>query len=106
MATGPGFGTGLQIYTVSSSSLSRAFEGLTPGTLHYAQVWTNSNNGLGSFTPVATFTTTGSSGGSGTSLWMKVSGVWKHGTLWMKVGGVWKQGVLWQKVGGTWKQGV
>lgn len=102
VATDPTFSTGLQVFSLGTAVLSKLASGLLKGTTHYAQVWQNSNNGVGSFSPVISFLTTGVPEVP-TSIWMRIAGVWEAGTLWQKIGGVWKQGELWQKISGTWR---
>jgi hypothetical protein len=95
------FGSGLQAFT--PAGVSQALTGLQPGTTYYCQVWTNTNNGIGSYSTVYTFTTTGTAP-TATSFWMRIAGVWKSGKLWMRVSGVWKLTTPWQRVSGTWRK--
>ena len=97
------FGSGAQTYTVGSGVLSKAFDGLQPGTQYFVQIWSNTNNGFGSYSQILTFTTTGTAPGA-TPFWVRVSGVWKPGVVWVRVGGVWKQGTPWVRVAGVWKK--
>ena len=78
-------------------------DGLQPGTKYYVQVWSNSNNGLGSYSPVTSFTTTGTAP-SASSMWVRVGGVWRQGTLHLRVGGVWKAVTPWVRVSGSWRK--
>lgn len=39
----------------------------------------------------------------GTTVWIKVAGVWKPATVWLNVGGTWKITTPYIKVGGVWK---
>jgi hypothetical protein len=86
-------------------SLSQVVDQLTPATTYYAQVWTETNNGKGSASPVLQFATTGG-GGSTNDLWLNVATVWKNGELWVNVAGVWKSAELWVNVAGVWKQAL
>lgn len=40
---------------------------------------------------------------SGTTVYLKVSGVWKVATVYLKVAGVWKLATTFIKDGGVWK---
>lgn len=64
--------TGTQEFT--TSSLSQVVTGLTPATQYYASVWTETDKGLGSSSPVLAFSTTGG-GGSTSGLWLDIAGV-------------------------------
>jgi hypothetical protein len=97
----PDFGTGVLVY--SQATLSKVFDGLQPGTQYFVQVWSNTNNGIGSYSNVVSFTTTGTAPGN-KPIWVRVAGAWKFGVIWVKVGGVWKQGIPWVKVAGSWKK--
>jgi hypothetical protein len=103
VATNPGFSESLQTFTPAAGATSRALTGLLEGTTHYARIWTNSTNGLGSSSTVLSFTTTGIAP-TPSDVWMRVAGAWEPGKLWMRIAGVWKQGILWQRVGGVWRK--
>ena len=90
-------------WTVGAAVLTKLLDGLQPGTKYYVQVWSNSNNGLGSYSTVPTFTTTGVAP-SASSVWTRVGGVWRQGTLYLRVGGVWKAVVPWVRIGGVWRK--
>lgn len=103
VATNPGFSESLQSFTPAAGATSRALAGLLEGTTHYARIWTNSTNGLGSSSTVLSFTTTGVAP-TPSDVWMRIAGVWKPGKLWMKIAGTWRQGILWQRIGGVWRK--
>lgn len=96
------FATGAS-WNVGSGVLTRLMDGLQPGTKYYVQVWSNSNNGLGSYSSVTSFTTTGTAP-SASSMWVRVGGVWRQGTLHLRVGGVWKAVTPWVRIGGVWRK--
>jgi len=94
-------------YVVAPNVLTQLLDGLNPATQHYVQVWSTSNNGLGSASAIVGFVTTGVPiGQGGFSEWKKINGVWKHGTPWKNIGGVWKSGKRWKKIAGVWKSGI
>ena len=97
------FSAGLQTFTIPAGTLLQNLDGLQPGTTYYAQLWANTNNGNGSMTTPAAFTTTGTAPNA-SSLWMRISGVWKPGTLWHRVSGTWRQVTLWQRISGVWRK--
>ena len=104
VGSNPSLGTDQQNFSLAPNVTNQALGGLKPNTTYYAQVWSQSNNGLGSASPIISFTTTGGSGGVKPE-WIKVNGVWKKVTqVWIKVNGVWKPVTTsWQKRGGVWR---
>ena len=104
VGSNPSLGTDQQNFSFAPNVTNQALGGLKPNTTYYAQVWSQSNNGLGSASPIISFTTTGGSGGVKPE-WIKVNGVWKKVTqVWIKVNGVWKPVTTsWQKRGGVWR---
>ena len=101
-APSPSFASSTE-WTVGAASLSKVMDGLQPGTTYYVQVFANSNNGVGSYSSLAQFTTTGSAPNPA-AVWMRVGGAWRSGTLYLKVAGVWKPVVPWQRVAGVWRK--
>ena len=81
---------------------NQAVSGLLKNTKYYAQVWGTSNKGLGSASPIVSFTTTGTGTGP-QPFWMKISGVWRQVLPWIKVAGVWRPATPWMKINGTWR---
>jgi hypothetical protein len=102
VATNKSFGSGLQTFTPAASP--QAISGLLPGTKHFVQIWTNTNNGNGSMSDIVEFTTTGTPPTPG-SRWKRIPGVgWRTGVHWKKIPGVgWRQCVKWTRVAGVWK---
>ena len=90
-------------WTVGAAVLSKVMDGLQPGTTYYVQVFANSNNGVGSYSAVTQFTTTGTAPNPA-AVWTRVGGVWRSGTLYLRVAGVWKPVVPWQRIGGVWRK--
>ena len=75
----------VQEFTIPAGTLSQVITGLVGSTGYYASVWTETDKGLGSSSPLVSFTTTGG-GGSTSGIWMsgadgipKFSGVWFSG---------------------------
>ena len=97
------FGSGVQVFTVASGVLVKALDGLQPGSQYFVQAWANTVSGPGSYSSIATFTTTGTAPGA-TPFWLRVAGIWKAGIVWIKVGGVWRKGTPWVKVAGVWRK--
>lgn len=90
------------VQTVAASPL--ALTGLLPGTPHYVQVWSNSPNGVGSYSGIVSFTTTGVAPAPAVR-WKRIAGVWKSGVWWKKIPGLgWRSGTKWTRVAGTWRQ--
>jgi len=106
VAEDPSFTVHKKEFTLAPTVLTQLMEGLTPAQAHFAQVWANSTNGVGSYSAVIGFTTTGTPIGSGASEWRKINGVWRHGTPWRKINGVWRSGRKWRRINGTWKSGI
>ncbi|URM86425.1 minor tail protein [Microbacterium phage Gshelby23] len=97
------FGTGVVVYNLASSVTNKVMDGLQPGTEYFAQVWSTTSNGFGSYSAIQSFTTTGTAPGA-KPLWVRVAGVWRPGIPWVRVNGVWRQGVAWVKVAGVWRK--
>ena len=97
------FGTGVVVYNLASSVTNKVMDGLQPGTEYFAQVWSTTSNGFGSYSAIQSFTTTGTAPGA-KPMWVRVAGAWRPGTPWVKVTGVWRQGVAWVKVAGVWRK--
>ncbi|AYD86175.1 hydrolase [Microbacterium phage Burro] len=103
VATNPSFSTGVQTFSLPPTTVTQALGGLSAATKYYAQVWSNSSNGLGSSSPIIDFTTTGS-GGLANPYWIKVAGTWRKVIqCWVKVGGVWMPAIPWKKISGVWR---
>ena len=96
----------VQTHTMPPTQLLKDLEGLDPATNYFAQIHTNSSNGLGSASNQVPFATTGTPVGTGLSEWKRINGVWKHGTPWKKISGTWRSGKRWKKINGVWKSGV
>ena len=101
-APAPSFASATE-WTVGAAVLSKVMDGLQPGTTYYVQVFANSNNGVGSYSAVTQFTTTGTAPNPA-AVWTRVGGVWRSGTLYLRVAGVWKPVVPWQRIGGVWRK--
>ncbi|USH45479.1 minor tail protein [Microbacterium phage DoTi] len=97
------FGTGVVVYNLGSGVTNKVMDGLQPGTEYFAQVWSTTNNGFGSYSTVQAFTTTGTAPGA-KPVWWRVAGAWRPGTPWIRVNGVWRQGVAWIKIAGVWRK--
>ena len=97
------FGTGVVISSLGPDITNKVMDGLQPGTEYFAQVWSATSNGFGSYSAVQSFTTTGTAPGA-KPMWVRVAGAWRPGTPWVKVTGVWRQGVVWRKVAGVWRK--
>ena len=91
------------MFTVASGVLVKALDGLQPGSQYFVQAWANTVSSPGSYSSIATFTTTGTAPGA-TPFWLRVAGIWKAGIVWIKVGGVWRKGTPWVKVAGVWRK--
>ena len=102
VAPTPSFASATE-WAVGAAVLSKVMDGLQPGTTYYVQVFANSNNGIGSYSAIAQFTTTGTAPNPA-AVWTRVAGVWRSGTLYLKVAGVWKPVVPWQRIGGVWRK--
>lgn len=106
VATNDSFSAGLQSFSLASTVLDKLVLGLTPGATYYAQVWATSNNGLGGYSNVLSFTTLAVSAsgiyfdfGSGPvfcEVWYNDAGTFKLCEPWQNIGTVsdnWKAGV-------------
>lgn len=101
VATNPAFSAGLQIIPLSATALSRLVDGLLPGTTFYAQIWSTTSGGFGSYSDIISFTTLGVAP-TPSAMWHRLPTIgWKPGILWMKIPAVgWRTGTLWQKLPG------
>ena len=102
ISTSPSLAANQENYTLGPTVTNQAVSGLLKNTKYYAQVWSTSNKGLGSASPIISFTTTGTGTGP-QPVWMKISGVWRQVLPWIKVAGVWRPATPWMKINGTWR---
>jgi hypothetical protein len=103
IATNPSMTANARTINVPAGSLSQVIDSLTPGTQYWVYVWTESNNGLGSYSAQATFTTTGG-GGISSGVYYDVPGVGiRFCEVWYEppVGGVPKRCEVYYDVAGV-----
>lgn len=100
------FGTDVQTFSLAATETSQALGSLASNTKYYAQVWSTSNNGLGSASVIISFTTTGGSGTTPAE-WYNDNGVFrKVSRVWYNDGGVWKPVLVsWYNDNGIWRTG-
>jgi hypothetical protein len=102
VSSSPAFSTGSLVYTLGNVLL-QDLTGLQPGTTYYAQVWSTTTNGSGSYSTPISFLTTGTAPAPA-AFWNRIAGIWKPGILWLRVAGVQKQVTPWIRVSGTWRK--
>jgi len=103
VALNSSFSSGLLTFTTGATTTLKVLDGLLPGTTYYAQAWSESSNGFGSYSPIFSWTTTGTAP-IAQGFWKRIAGVWRPGTMWKRIEGVWRQGTMWQRVSGVWRK--